>query len=116
MRRPGGRRQRRLRRGPALLLRASSYQVEVVHDGLDALRAAVDFQPDVVVLDIGLPGMDGYEVARRIRENPDLDGLRVVGVSGYRQEPEGKRSRDARFDCYLLKPVLLERLESCLRP
>jgi PAS domain S-box-containing protein len=101
--------------GLAMLLRASSYEVKVVHDGLDALQAAVDFQPNVVVLDIGLPGMDGYEVARRIRENPDLDGLRVVGVSGYRPEPEGKRSRDARFDCYLLKPVLLERLEACLR-
>ncbi len=100
----------------ALLLRASGYQVQVVHTGPEALLAMAESRPDVVVLDIGLPGMDGYEVARRIREDSSLRGLRVVGVSGYRQEPEGQRSRAARFDDYLMKPVLLAKLEASLRP
>jgi CheY-like chemotaxis protein len=90
--------------------------VEVAHGGPEALRVAVDFRPDVVVLDIGLPGMDGYEVARRLRQDPDLDALRVVGLSGYQPEPEGRRSREARFDGYLIKPVELARLETSLRP
>jgi two-component system, chemotaxis family, CheB/CheR fusion protein len=90
--------------------------VEVVHTGPEALLAAAEFHPDVVVLDIGLPGMDGYEVARRMRLDPDLDGLRVVGVSGYRQEVEGPRTLGARLDDYLLKPLLMPRLEASLRP
>jgi CheY-like chemotaxis protein/two-component sensor histidine kinase len=102
--------------GIALLLQNSGYEVEVVHTGPEALLAATEFRPDVVVLDIGLPGMDGYEVARRMRLDPDLDGMRVVGVSGYRQEAEGPRSVGARFDDYLLKPLVLARLEASLRP
>src|SRR5687768_14583168 len=66
------------------LLRATGHEVEVVHSGRAALAAMVDFHPDVAVVDIGMPGMDGYEVARRMRQDPDLQGLRVVGVSGYR--------------------------------
>ena len=102
--------------GVAMLLQSSGYRVEVAHSGPEALVVVGEFRPDVVVLDIGLPGMDGYEVARRIREEPTLDGLRIVGVSGYRQEAEGSGSSHARFDSYLLKPVLLERLEASLRP
>ncbi|WP_435008630.1 PAS domain-containing hybrid sensor histidine kinase/response regulator [Tundrisphaera lichenicola] len=102
--------------GVAVLLQASGYQVEVVHNGPDALLAVAKFQPDVVVLDIGLPGMDGYEVARRIREEPTLSGTRIVGVSGYREEREEMRSSHDRFDSYLLKPVLLDRLEASFRP
>jgi PAS domain S-box-containing protein len=102
--------------GVAVLLQSSGYEVEVVHTGPDALLAAVVFRPDVVVLDVGLPGMDGYEVARRMRQDPGLEGLRVLGVSGYRPEPEGPRSRGARFDDYLMKPVLLAKLEASLRP
>ncbi len=99
----------------ATLLRASGHDVEVVHSGREALAALVDFHPDVAVLDIEMPGMDGYEVARRIRQDPDLQELRVVGLSGYRQVTEGPLARGARFDDFLVKPVLFERLESSLR-
>jgi two-component system, chemotaxis family, CheB/CheR fusion protein len=102
--------------GVALLLRRSGYEVEVAYSGPEALLAAAESRPDVVVLDIGLPGMDGYEVARRMRLDPGLDGLRVVGVSGYRREEEGPRTLGARFDDYLMKPLLMERLEASLRP
>jgi PAS domain S-box-containing protein len=102
--------------GISLLLQNSGYQVEVVHSGPEALLAAVEFRPDVVVLDIGLPGMDGYEVARRIRQDPDHDSMRIVGVSGYRQEPEDPRNQKARFDDYLMKPLVIARLEASLRP
>jgi PAS domain S-box-containing protein len=101
--------------GVAVLLRASGYLVEVVHTGPKALLAAVEFRPDVVVLDVGLPGMDGYEVAMRIRRDPVLEGVRVVGMSGYPPDPEGPRAREACFDEYLMKPVLLARLEASLR-
>jgi two-component system, chemotaxis family, CheB/CheR fusion protein len=66
--------------GLALLLEASGYRVKVMHNGPDALRCAVDFRPDVVLLDIGLPEMDGYEIARRLRQEPTLQGL------GYRPD------------------------------
>ena len=102
--------------GIAVLLRASGYHVNVVHSGVEALRAVSASRPDVVVLDIGLPEMDGYEVAGRMRQDPALQGLRVVGVSGYRQEPEGTLTRLARFDGYLMKPVLLATLEASFRP
>lgn len=102
--------------GISALLRSAGYEVDVVHTGPEALDAVAEFHPDVVVLDIGLPGMDGYEVARRIRQNPTFDGLRVVGLSGYRQEPDSPLARAARFDSFLLKPVLFAKLETCLRP
>jgi PAS domain S-box-containing protein len=102
--------------GVATLLRSSGYRVEVVHNGPEALRTALVFRPDVVVLDIGMPGMDGYEVARQIRQDPVLKGLRVVGVSGYRQELDSRLNREAKFDDYLMKPVVLAKLEASLRP
>jgi PAS domain S-box-containing protein len=99
----------------ATLLRASGYEIGVAHTGPEALAVAVDDRPDVVILDIGLPGMDGYEVARRIRQNPDLKDLQLVGVSGYPQETDSPRSQAARFDSYLRKPVLFDVLKTHLR-
>jgi len=100
----------------AELLRASGHDVEVVHSGRAALTAMVDFHPDVAVLDIEMPGMDGYELVRRMRQDPDLQELRVVGLSGYKQVTQGPLARGARFDDFLLKPVRFEKLESSLRP
>jgi CheY-like chemotaxis protein len=101
--------------GVATLLRASGHDVRAAHTGPDALEAVVDYQPDAVILDIGLPGMDGYEVARWIRQNPSLKDMRLVGMSGYQQETDDTRSQAARFDSYLLKPVLFEELKTSLR-
>jgi PAS domain S-box-containing protein len=101
--------------GVATLLRASGYEVGVAHTGPDALEALDAHERDVVVLDIGLPGMDGYDVARRIRLNPDHKDLRLVAVSGYPLETDNRLLQAARFDSYLRKPVLLDVLKTHLR-
>ena len=73
------------------------------------------FRPDVALLDIGLPVMDGYELANRLRDLPGLTGMRLVAVTGYGQETDHQRSRAAGFDRHLVKPVDLDGLERLLR-
>jgi len=89
----------------ALSLGAFGHEVHTVHEGASAIEQARTLRPDVVLLDIGLPGMDGYTVAARLRE---LDGLRdtvLIAITGYGQEDDRRRSRDAGFDHHLVKPV-----------
>ena len=88
-----------------MLLRSLGYETHVVHDGAAALAAAPRFQPDVVLLDIGMPGIDGYEVARRLRKMKAGRSLRIVAVTGWGQEADRHRSREAGFDVHLVKPV-----------
>lgn len=98
-----------------LLKRAWGQDVEVVHDGLAAVQAAHSFRPDVVLLDIGLPGLNGYEVARRLRERSEFDQTYIVAMTGWGQEEDRKKSKDAGFDRHLVKPVDPEELRSVLR-
>ena len=88
-----------------LLLHELGHDVRVVHDGREAIDAAQAFDPEVILLDIGLPGLDGYEVARRMRAMPRLAGALIVAVSGYGQEKDRLRSAEAGFDAHLVKPV-----------
>jgi CheY-like chemotaxis protein len=101
----------------AELLRLLGHPVEVAHDGLRALAAARRFQPEVALVDIGLPVMDGFELAGRLREqHPEL---RLVAVSGYGLERDRERSAQAGFSDHLVKPVefaMLERLLISVRP
>ncbi|HEY3267705.1 MAG TPA: PAS domain S-box protein [Armatimonadota bacterium] len=90
------------------------YTVRIVHDGLTALEVAARFRADVVLLDIGLPSMDGYEVARRLRGNADLHPATLVALTGYGQEEDHIRSREAGFNHHLVKPVDFATLESLL--
>ena len=76
-----------------------------MHDGLQALRMAIEFRPDVVLLDIGMPGLDGYEVARRLRALKRERPLRIIAITGWGQEADRTRSREAGFDVHLVKPV-----------
>jgi len=95
------------------LLTLWGYDVRVVHDGLAALEVAPVYRPEAVLLDIGLPKMDGYGVARWLRAQPPLAGVLIVGVTGYGQERDRQLSREAGFDHHLVKPVdlgLLRRL------
>ena len=103
----------------AMLLRMEGHAVRSVHDARDALAVAPSFRPDVVLLDIGLPGMDGYEVARRLRAEPNLAHTCLVAITGYGQPSDRERAREAGFHEHLVKPVEPEALHatlSALRP
>jgi CheY-like chemotaxis protein len=89
----------------ALLVRLDGHEVRTAHDGQAALEAAQAFHPQVILLDIGLPRMDGYEVARRLREQPGGDRYIMAAVTGYGQDEDRLRAHDAGFDHHLLKPV-----------
>jgi PAS domain S-box-containing protein len=92
------------------LLETAGCQTQMIHDGLAALDSANGFGPEVVLLDIGLPGLDGYEVARRLRAAPQHAGVRLIAISGYGQAQDRQRSKEAGFDHHLVKPVGLESL------
>jgi PAS domain S-box-containing protein len=89
----------------AMLLRLVGHQVEIAHNGAAALDLAARFRPDVILLDIGLPGMSGYDVARALRARPEHQNTIVAAITGYGQEDDRKRSREAGFDCHLTKPL-----------
>jgi CheY-like chemotaxis protein len=102
------------RESMALLLRLWGHRVEMAHDGPSALAAAVAALPEVVLLDISLPGMDGHEVCRRLRREPGLERAFLVAVTGHAHEDDHRRSREAGFDLHLDKPVDLDVLEQLL--
>jgi PAS domain S-box-containing protein len=89
----------------ALLLRLKRHEVQVAYDGPEALEAARRHHPEVVVLDIGLPRMDGYEVARRLRQEPGLEKTTLIALTGYGRDEDRRRSQEAGFDRHLTKPV-----------
>ena len=97
----------------AILLKDWGYQVREAYDGPSGLREAEKWRPDVVVLDIGMPGMDGYEVARRLRQ-ASPDGLVLVALTGFGEDEDRRRAREAGFDFHLLKPVSPEELHDLL--
>jgi CheY-like chemotaxis protein len=98
----------------ALILELGGHETACVYSAMDALQRAAGFRPDVVLLDIGLPGMDGYEVAQKMRELPGLRDIRLVAVTGYGRSDDRIRARDAGFDDHLTKPVEYAVLERAL--
>ncbi len=97
-----------------VLLRALGQEVHTAHDGLTAVEMARKLRPEVVLLDIGLPVIDGYEVARRCRQEPALESTTLVAMTGYGKEEDRLRSQQAGFDAHLVKPVNLEDLRRLL--
>ena len=96
----------------AAMLSHRGHATSVALDGPSALRVAQDFEPEIALLDIGLPGMDGYELAGRLREIPGLADLRLIAVTGYGQESDRQRTAAAGFATHLVKPIdLLELLK-----
>jgi signal transduction histidine kinase len=99
----------------AMVLTLSGHETMIAHDGASALEAAATFKPHVIVLDIGLPDLDGYEVARRLREAPATRKSKLVALTGYGQDEDRRRATEAGFDHHVVKPVdpdrLLELLE-----
>ena len=97
-----------------ILLGTMGHEVRVAHDGANALDLAPGYRPDVVILDIGMPGMDGYEVARRLRQRPEVGGAFLVAVTGFGQEEDRRRAMEAGFDRHLTKPTDVQELKGIL--
>jgi CheY-like chemotaxis protein len=98
----------------AYSLEAMGHRVRVAHDGRAALDAAATFRPDVALVDIGLPVMDGYELASRLRELPGGRDIHLVAVTGYGQPRDRAASREAGFSDHVVKPVDLDRLRAMI--
>jgi CheY-like chemotaxis protein len=96
-------------------LRAIGHIVEVAYDGPGALAVMERFQPEVGLLDLGLPVMDGLELALRMRQAPSTTPLILVAVTGYAQEADRQRTREAGFDAHLAKPIDVHALDELLR-
>ncbi|MEX1232302.1 MAG: response regulator, partial [Planctomycetaceae bacterium] len=89
----------------AMLLKLTGNKTHTAYDGVEAVEAAAKFQPEVVLLDIGLPKLNGYEVARKIREQPWGQDMVLVALTGWGQEEDRQKSKEAGFNAHLVKPV-----------
>jgi signal transduction histidine kinase/GAF domain-containing protein len=98
----------------AMLLQAWRHEVRTAHDSPTALGTVLEYRPDVVLLDIGMPGLNGYEIAARIRQERTLADIVLVAVTGYGQDKDRQRSRDAGFDHHLVKPVDFDTVQRIL--
>jgi PAS domain S-box-containing protein len=94
----------------SLLLKSLGCTTREVHDGVAVLDAAKSFQPDAILLDIGLPGLDGYHIARLLRQTPELAHVHLIAITGYGQQQDRQRSQEAGFDHHLVKPVQFDAL------
>jgi PAS domain S-box-containing protein len=97
-----------------LLLQETGHLVRVAHTGPTGLAAALDFRPNVMLLDIGLPEFDGIEVAKRMRQQPTLDNIVLVAMTGYGRETDRQRSKEAGFDHHLVKPADFRKVQQIL--
>jgi CheY-like chemotaxis protein len=98
----------------AMVLGLLGHRVGVAYGGAEAVEAAIEAIPDIAVLDLGMPGMDGCELARRLRARPQGEGVVLVALTGWVGEPYRRRAREAGFDHFLAKPASLEALVGVL--
>jgi len=98
----------------SMLLETLGHEVRVMHDGPSALAMVDDFAPDVVILDIGLPGMDGFEVARELRARAVTKSALLIALTGYGADSDKQKARDAGFDHHLVKPVSFTAIETVI--
>lgn len=99
----------------SVVLQMMGAETRAVYDGPSALAVIKSFAPGTILLDIGMPGMDGHEVARRIRQDPDFAGIRLIALTGWGTEDERRRTRQSGFDDHWVKPVEPERLRELVR-
>ncbi|HEY8188081.1 MAG TPA: PAS domain S-box protein [Pyrinomonadaceae bacterium] len=97
-----------------MLLQIFGHEAQAAYSGQTALEAAVEYQPDVVLLDIGLPDMNGHEVAEHLRQQPQTKDIRLIAITGYGQDSDRQRSKEAGFDRHLVKPVNPQELQELL--
>ena len=98
----------------AVLLRVEGYRAETAYDGIEALRVAAGCQPDLVLLDISMPEIDGFDVASKLRQQSWARNLRIVAITGWKRVDDRERARSAGFDEYLVKPLDFDRLKAVL--
>jgi PAS domain S-box-containing protein len=98
----------------AMLLRAAGHEVQVAYSGKRGLDTALSYHPHAVLLDLGLPEMDGYAIARALRLRPEFNDVLLIALSGYGQESDRQRSHEAGFDAHMVKPVKIEKIEELL--
>jgi CheY-like chemotaxis protein len=98
----------------AELLSAVGAKVEVAYDGDSALQVLRSHRPSVVLLDLGMPGLDGHEVARRMRQDPEFRDVTLIALTGWGQEENRRRTKEAGFDHHLVKPVEFAKLQALL--
>jgi CheY-like chemotaxis protein len=96
----------------AVIVNLWGHDVRVVFQGSETIRSAREFRPDVILLDIGLPGVDGYSLARTIRGEPGLRDVMLVALTGFGLDEDRRRAAEAGFDRHMLKPVELDVLEA----
>ena len=101
-------------RSTTVLLREMGHEVDYAINGYAALEAARRFKPEVIILDLGLPGMDGFELCRKLKKEEALRTVRVIAVTGYGQEEYRQRSREAGCEAHLVKPVSPAVLQSII--
>lgn len=100
--------------GFSMLLESYGHEVRTAHNGVSAVQSAEEFQPHVILLDIGLPGLNGYEVARQVRQQPDGKNIVLIALTGYGQDSDRQASTEAGFDHHLVKPAKFEQLSQIL--
>jgi CheY-like chemotaxis protein len=91
-------------------LKAQGHDVRTAYNGPDAVKTAAEFHPHVIMLDIGLPVLNGYEVAKQIRAQPEGEKIMLIALTGYGQDSDRRTSSDAGFDHHLVKPARFEQL------
>ena len=99
----------------SMLLEGLGNTIRVANDPLEALAMVDDFRPDLAVLDIGLPVMSGFELARRLRDLPHTRGMRLIALSGYGQDADQRRAAEAGFDAHLVKPIEIAALDAVIQ-
>ena len=101
-----------------VLMRSDNYEIDIARDGFDAGRKLMLFKPDIVLLDIRMPGMDGYEVARRIKEIPENKNIKIIAISAFFEDDGKERIISLGADCCLDKPfnqeVLVEKIKALI--
>ena len=97
------------------MLEGLAREIKMVHSGQAALDRAPQFRPELIVCDIGMPGMDGYETCRRLRQVPGMEKTLIAAVSGYGNEEDRRKSKEAGFDRHLVKPIGRATLEELVR-
>jgi CheY-like chemotaxis protein len=97
-----------------VLLALLGLEARTAHDGLAALAELDEFRPSAILLDLGMPGTDGYEIARRVRQHPCGRNVTLVALTGFGQERDSRRAAEAGFDHHLTKPLDLEMLRELL--